>query len=352
MKICLVNLASGFGGGENQTLLLAKELKNQEIELVAILNPKSKLYKKILEIGIPVIPSRSIFTGHMSKYLKNVDCFHAHDGRAVHWCCLHKNIWNVPYIVTRRVINPVKNKWLTLRAYISASRLIGVSSMISNQLLKRFPGQRCEMIMDSPTRYEIDQNNLENLKKKYSQKYVVVQAASLSRHKGFDISIETARILLKNPDKEQRDIHFLFLGEGPEEENLKRQSQGLMNVEFLGRKDNMGDWFALADCLILPSRMEGLGSVILEAMEARLPVIATKVGGIPEIVKDKVTGILIRPENPLDLAESILQIKKDEALAKEIVRNAYEFVQSKKIESAAKQYIKIYEEICSDKKRF
>ncbi|WP_300948476.1 hypothetical protein, partial [Turicimonas muris] len=66
MKICIVNLASGFGGGENQTLLLAEELRKKGLDLIAVANPKSKLFQKFLELKIPVVTSKNPLAGHTS----------------------------------------------------------------------------------------------------------------------------------------------------------------------------------------------------------------------------------------------------------------------------------------------
>lgn len=340
MKVCFVNLASGFGGGENQTLLLAKELKKEGVELIAVANPKGKLFKKFMELGIPLLGSTNPIVGHFHKFLKDVDCFHAHDGRGVHWCYYQKLISRKPFVVTRRVINPIKKRWLTQRAYSAAAKLIGVSALIQRGLSTAFPSQSCDVIMDSPASYEVDSVSLAALRKRFNHKFVVLQAASLSRHKGFDITIETAKLLSDYPD-----IQFAFLGEGEEESRLKQQAQGLLNVQFFGRQENMGDWFAVSSCLVLPSRMEGLGSVLLEAMKAHLPVIASNVGGIPEIVKNKETGILISSENSTELSHAILELRGDQELQRIMVEKAYNFVQTIDINIASKKYLEIYKQI-------
>ncbi|WP_277036607.1 glycosyltransferase family 4 protein [Turicimonas muris] len=340
MKICIVNLASGFGGGENQTLLLAEELRKKGLDLIAVANPKSKLFQKFLELKIPVVTSKNPLAGHTSPALKDVDCFHAHDGRAVHWCYLQKIITQKHYLVTRRVINPIKRNWSTQLAYENADILVGVSHLISQQLASQFPEKNCEMIMDSPKTYDVDLDRLKEMRRIYEKKFIVIQAGSLVRHKGFDVTIQAAKLL-----SAKEDIQFLFLGDGPEREALLEEANGLKNVEFLGRQENMGDWFALSDCLVLPSRMEGLGSVLLEAMKAQVPVIGTNVGGIPEIVKNNETGILIPNEDPRSLANAILLLKKDDALRNKIVQQAFCLVAPNEIQVAADKYIGLYSQI-------
>jgi glycosyltransferase involved in cell wall biosynthesis len=101
--------------------------------------------------------------------------------------------------------------------------------------------------------------------------------------------------------------------------------------------------------LVVPSRMESLPTVIKEAFFLKIPVIATSVGGIPELVKDNETGLLVEPENPKMLLQKINLLLSDQPIQEKLSSNGYNFVQNnftwKKI---LPSYLKFYEDLlCS-----
>jgi glycosyltransferase involved in cell wall biosynthesis len=88
----------------------------------------------------------------------------------------------------------------------------------------------------------------------------------------------------------------------------------LTNVVFEGFKENIGDYFALFDIFVYPSKEEGLGSAILEAFHFNKPVIAANIGGIPDILGDNEYGLLIDPFDENQLAETILTLYRNTEL--------------------------------------
>jgi glycosyltransferase involved in cell wall biosynthesis len=104
----------------------------------------------------------------------------------------------------------------------------------------------------------------------------------------------------------------LIAGDGSQRVKLEAQASTLgltsENVRFLGVRDDVPDLMEAADALVLPSRWEGLGLVILEAASSLLPVVATAVGGIPEIVKDGRTGFLVASNDPEALARAMARV--------------------------------------------
>jgi glycosyltransferase involved in cell wall biosynthesis len=114
------------------------------------------------------------------------------------------------------------------------------------------------------------------------------------------------------------DAIFLLIGDGKERPKLEQQVReaGLEeNFLFLGCRNDVPDLLAACDLSVLPSESEGLPNAILEAMAAGVPVVATCVGGIPEIIENGQNGLLVPPQNPQALAEAILRILRDSNLA-------------------------------------
>jgi glycosyltransferase involved in cell wall biosynthesis len=121
---------------------------------------------------------------------------------------------------------------------------------------------------------------------------VISTIAHMEEHKGLDCLLESASLLLKS----RSDISFLLVGEGTLKEEFKKLSVSLKidkNVIFTGERSDVSEILLLTDIFVLPSLREGLPLVILEAMDCGKPIIATNVGGIPEVVDDGVTGILV-----------------------------------------------------------
>lgn len=126
--------------------------------------------------------------------------------------------------------------------------------------------------------------------------------------KGIDVYLRTARILAD----QKRNVTFLMIGAHSAETNCKSEMETLalklqLNGRFIftGQRDNVDDILRDVDILVHPSLTEGLSNVVLEGMAAGLPVVATRVGGNPELVQDGRTGLLIPPQDDAALAQAI-----------------------------------------------
>jgi glycosyltransferase involved in cell wall biosynthesis len=135
----------------------------------------------------------------------------------------------------------------------------------------------------------------------------VVTVANLRPEKGHDTLISAAsRVVDARPDAE-----FLIVGDGPLRKSLQRQvdMRGLSGlVRFLGERSDIPALLASSDMFVLPSRSEACPNGVLEAMAAGLPIVASRVGGLPELVESGVNGILVEPDRPEALAASILDL--------------------------------------------
>ncbi len=120
-------------------------------------------------------------------------------------------------------------------------------------------------------------------------------------------------------------------------------------VEFLGNRRDIPDILSRLDCLVMPSiAEEAFGRVIVEAQASGVPVVATKVGGVVEIIDDGQDGLLVYPKDPECLAEAILKILKDSSLASKLAENARKKVEEKfSLEKMAQETLKVYGEALS-----
>jgi glycosyltransferase involved in cell wall biosynthesis len=124
---------------------------------------------------------------------------------------------------------------------------------------------------------------------------VLLCVCRLGPQKGVDVAI---RALDEIPD-----VHLVVLGEGPQRAELERL--GGERVHLLGRVPDVAAWLRRAELLVHPVRWEGFGLALLEAMLASLPVVATRVSSIPEIVVEGETGLLVAPDDPSALAAAV-----------------------------------------------
>jgi len=140
----------------------------------------------------------------------------------------------------------------------------------------------------------------------------VATASRLSPEKGLDFLLEAARLA--------PEVLFLIAGDGPQREPVAQHSPA--NVRLLGRIESVPELLAAADIACVPSLTEGQGIFALEAMAASLPVVASNVGGLPEMIDDAVTGFLVAPASPAAIVEAIRRLADSPQLRTVLGANA------------------------------
>jgi glycosyltransferase involved in cell wall biosynthesis len=176
---------------------------------------------------------------------------------------------------------------------------------------------------------------------------VVLAVGRLSREKGH-ADLIYAMSVLRELDSELR-FKLLIVGEGPEQANLSRavtERNLASQVVFVGHVTDVAPFYAIADVLALPSHSEGSPNVLLEAMAAGVPVVATSVGGVPEIATTEENALLVASHDPQTFASAMHRVLSDETLAKKLAANGRERVANDfSPQSHARSLIKIYEEV-------
>ncbi len=145
---------------------------------------------------------------------------------------------------------------------------------------------------------------------------VIVSIGRFVPFKGYEYLLEAAELI----DRERKDLQWLLVGDGELKEDLVRKANDLgLNgkVHFLGWCDNIPPFLEICDVFVLPSLNEHFGRVLIEAMAMKRPVVATLAGGVPEIVKENLTGFLVQPANPTDLAQAIQKILRNPSLGEQ-----------------------------------
>lgn len=181
------------------------------------------------------------------------------------------------------------------------------------------------------------------------REHLMLSVGNLRPVKGYSFVFDAVKILKESG----KNIKLLIVGgdDGTYRRKLEAETvdKGIRDkVVFAGEKEDVPDFLSIADTFVMASLWEGLPNSLLEAMQAGLPVVATKVGGIPEVVRHNENGLLVNPKDGRALADAIESLIKDEALGRRLAGSAKSYVKEKfDIRKTAAETEKLYEELLS-----
>jgi glycosyltransferase involved in cell wall biosynthesis len=308
--ICHINIAPDYRGGERQTELLIRELAQRGWRQRLVVrngNPLAEYCQGIPLLEIVQVIGNPLFAAFAARGSRLV---HAHEARSVYSGWLASVLLSIPFLLTRRVDNALRPSRLRDAAYARASKVVVISDAIAREVGRCYPGLRCDVLFSSHAELKQDAATVAEISARYEGKTLIGHVGALvHRQKGQRTIIDAA----KSCARTHPDWHFLLLGDGEDENEFRQAVADLPNIDLVGFVENVADYLAAFDVFIFPSLHEGLGSVLLDAMDFGLPIVATNVGGIPEIVEDGVNGYLIEPEQPELLLATIDKLLADEA---------------------------------------
>lgn len=345
--LCHINIARGFRGGERQTELLVQGLARRGWRQRVVVRRNEPLAGRIAKIqGVEL---REVAGNPLAAAFaaRGAALTHAHEARAAQASWLLCRLGGGPYVVTRRVDNPIKPSWVTRDLYTRAAAVAPVSAAIGKIVTRYVPSARCQPVHDAHAALQANYDEADRIRASYPGKILVGHVGALDdSHKGQLDIIEMARRLRKIEPR----ACFLLVGSGRDEARMRAAAHGLDNVKFIGFVDNVADYLAAFDIFVFPSRHEGLGSTLLDAMVFALPVIATRVGGIPEIIKDGENGFLVDPGDVDTLVAEMGRLLHDADLRKRIGRSNMLAAEAYTVQQMALRYEKIYTGILAPRK--
>lgn len=344
MRIAHLNLARGYRGGERQTELLIRGLSS-DIQQILVARRDGQLASRLADMpGVQIRPNSGNLLSAAWR-ARGADIVHAHEGHAVYGAYLWHLVCGGPFVVTRRVTNPLGTGFLTRRAYRSAAVVACVSAQIAKIMADYDRAITRQVICSVGSGLYADANNVLRLRAAHRGQFLVGHVGALDNaQKGQDHIITVARQLAET----HPDIRFVLVGCGDDETMLKNLAKDLNNLTFTGFVDNVGDYLSLFDIFILPSNREGLGSILTDAMQFGLPVVAAAVGGVPEIIRDGENGFLIDPARPDQLKDAILRLYGDAGLRSKFGDRGREIGSDFTPDSMARQYLKLYQSILDE----
>lgn len=175
-----------------------------------------------------------------------------------------------------------------------------------------------------------------------SDRSVILAVGRLSREKGHDVLLDAVGAM-GAPRRER--LLILVAGDGPERDGLRRRAERLgVNARFDGHTTDVARYYAAADVFALPSRSEGSPNALLEAMGAGCPIVAARVGGVPELADDR-SAVLVPPGDPRALGEGLVRLLDDPGLARRLGASARAASSRFTRERRAAQLLSIYDSL-------
>lgn len=353
-KINLIHIitALDYGGAERLLFDLVRNLdrKKYNVSVVCVVRGGA-LVKEFRDIAVDVkIIGKKIKIGlstifKISKYLKrkNPDIVHTHLFGGDTWGRLGALMARVPVIIsTEHNINldeGIIKRFVKMVLSWFTDKIIAVSSSVKEYSIK--------VDHINPKKIEVIYNGV-NIKKFYNpnpnffqnKTPVIGVVGRLEEQKGHKYLLEAIQKI--------KDVPFevWVIGDGSLRIKLEKQADELSikdKVKFLGSRDDVKELLRQTDIFVLPSLWEGLGIAVLEAALAGKPIIATKVGGLQEIINDKKTGLLIPAKDSEKLAQSIKWVLSHEKEAAQMALKLQEEVREQfDVKKMAKKYENLY----------
>jgi L-malate glycosyltransferase len=345
----IVHVASGreWRGGQRQVMLLARELAHREIDQVVVTGINSELARRLISAGIEVQQAAwgpgldpRVLPIILGELRRRPSLLHAHDAHALTLAALCSVMTGAPLVATRRVTFPLRHTLLWRRA----RRVIAISTAVRHALIA--DGLSPERLVVIPSGVDVDELQVSltaDVRTRFSLPdtgQVAVSLGALTSEKDQSTLVAAAALLVRDLP----ELRWIIVGEGPLRPALEQQAVRLgvdRCVHFVGQLDDAHVALAGADVFVLSSNAEGLGSAVLAAMALDVPVVASRVGGIPELIGSG-GGVLVTPGNAREFATAVHRVLTDFDYGKILTRAAHRELQRFTAAGMADQVLEVY----------
>ena len=325
LDVVLLLTSFDVGGTERQMVELARRLDQSRFRPhLACFHQRGRLLDEIpARIPVRAFPLKGFATPRALGQLGAFAAWCRSIGAAiVHTCDLYGNIFGLPGAALAGVPVRIGNRREILTGDKSRSQLTGqrLAYRAAHVIVANSSAARDQLEREGvpPDRIRLIANGLDPLHFTPAAPRAVVErvvmVANLRAEKGHDTLLAAVpRILERHPQ-----ASFTLVGEGPRREPLEVLARALGidgRVHFVGECRDVGAVLREHDLFVLPSRSEAFPNALIEAMATALPVVATSVGGIPEVVRHGVNGRLVPPDDVEALAAAVCALMADPAAA-------------------------------------
>ena len=374
MKRIVYLIRQAEGGMIRHLVDLLSHIDREKYEPYTIAPPENNLLSSLDALGVTLYqleisdrpdPGKDIRTAFRLRTVfrkARPDLLHVHGHKAALVAVLARaflkdkapmvvSVHNYPSYYKSNVINRIAGSFALRFIVRKACKVIAVSDAVKRDLIKldHLEASRIVTIHNGIDAKAIAKNGeagVDVLKEALGigdGDIVIGTAGRLIEGKGHLVLIEAADQLLKdNPHAK-----VVIAGDGPERKRLEDRISTLKlkkSVILPGFMDDLGPFFSLVDVFVLPSFSEAFGIVLLEAMNAGCPVVASEAGGIPEIVRDGETGLCFHAGDADKLAAAVRRLLDDEGLRTKLIRNAKRMVKEEfSLDKMSQETEKVYD---------
>jgi glycosyltransferase involved in cell wall biosynthesis len=355
VRILHLNNEKTWRGGERQTLLLAAGMRNGGAISVIGCRPGAPLEQKAQAESVATlpIPANNLSAAlALARAARHFDFIHCHTGRGHSLTALTAGFHRTPFLVTRRVDFLPGRGWFNRFKFRRAARVVCISRFIADQLANW--GVARERLVVIASSVPLPDASLLTPEHRAAVRVrlgvapdikLIGNIAALVGHKDHATLLRAAKVL-----RERRpDVRFVILGDGELKEKLlglRRELRLEEKVLMPGFVPQAEQWLPAFDVFAMSSCMEGLGSIVLDAFAAGVPVAATAGGGLPELVRPGENGLLAPIGDAPALADAIISLLENPALAKELAAKAKKRVEAEfSVQRMVEQYQAVYEKI-------
>ncbi len=369
MNILHLRASNFYGGPERQLHMHAREAQSSEFNLSVASFSENGNIPEFLEVikadGIPTYcfqvdsaydtKAISQLRQHLQEHAISVLCTHDYRTNIIGWLATRRT--SVHWVAFSRGWTRENLKvqlYHTVDKFIIrfAKKIVAVS---------RKQGERLQHLLINKKRIVVIPNAVDkvlfehikpaSLHERFNfppDSFIGIAAGRFSAEKGQLILVKAAAQVLQQNNR----LRIVMFGDGPDKQQaqeLARKYQIADNVLFPGYEKNVIAYIKSADFLINPSLSEGLPNIVLEGMAVKTPVLATAVGGVPEIITHATTGYLVPPNNPEELAKGILYFLNHREIITTFANKALQFVsENLSFEKQNEQLCRLYRKLVFD----
>ena len=360
LSIAGVDPELGFAGGETQVLGLTLALAASGHRAELICDPAGRLWERAMEAGIRCHPIRIRNAIDLAAGVKlrailkreRYDVVHFHTSRAHSMAPLARSFGST-LVVTRRMDyrpNRVFAPYLFNRAVDGVVAIstgvadsLAAAGVVRQRVTVVHSGADCERFRPPTSQERADARGALNIS---DNDFVISAVGALEQRKGHRYLIEAIGTLAASPMSSK--VKCFIVGQGSIHKVLQGEiavSRSLERIKLLGRVDDPREILWASDLFAMPSLKEGLGVAALEAMAGGLPVIASDVGGLREVVEDGRSGLVVPPANAGAIVSAIVRLAESAELRSQMGAAARaRVVENYSIEKMAARTLALYRE--------